>query len=374
MAALTQNLIVESAAIMPALLWDDVIGGNDPLLSQFAPGYVDSDKVQYHQYESPYGLTSLRGLGGAPPVRRMPGYRVYELDPGYFGDETQVNEAEITKGVQPGTLADPLDVKDWLGKLMLDFHCMISSRFRVTLADMLADGTVRITDSQGNVFQYTIPGYRTFTPGTAWVSSAATATPITDLLTQKAVLQKGTSTKFGAESTLQMNSATLANYFKTNQVQNVYRAKFGASIIGLDGTADLQGVNQIHQGFDLPKIEVYDYGYFPTLADAKARTYANWVYAVPTNTVLWLGKRPGGQKLGQFQLTRHAGKVGMSDGNKYPSVSVQNEGGGLKGIEQGLFVRADYRPRMPNGYDIQVGFNGCPVLWYDDSACGITTT
>ena len=62
-------------------------------------------------------------------------------------------------------------------------------------ADLLADGTVKITDANGGVFQYTIPGYRTYTPSTGWGANPATATPITDLLTQKAVLQKGTSTR-----------------------------------------------------------------------------------------------------------------------------------------------------------------------------------
>lgn len=371
MPVLSNNLIVESAALLPALLHNEIVGGDDPLMAAFAPGYVDADKVQYHQYESPYGLTSLRGLGGAPPVRQLPGYRVYELDPGYFGDETQVKEAEITSGVQPGTLADPLNVEDWLAKLMLDFAVMMVSRFRVTTADLLADGTVTITDAYGNVFQYTIPGYRTYTPSTGWGASPGTATPITDLLRQKAVLQKGTSTKFGKGSKLLMNSNSVAEFFITNQVQSTYRGKYGSSIIGLDGAADLAGVNEILQGFDLPAIVPYDHGYFPTLADAKNRTYANFTYAIPTRTVLWLGERPKQQRIGQFQLTRHAGKVGQKDGDKWPSVPVKNES--LLPYAEGLFVRSEYQPMMPNGYRLQVGFNGCTVLWYDDSACGITT-
>jgi hypothetical protein len=371
MAALTQNLEVLTTALMPALLHSEVVDGDDPLMAAFAPGYVDADKVQYDQYESPYGLIPLRGLNGAPPVLQMPGFRRYQFDPGYFGAETQITESDITSTIQPGTLAEPLDTADRLGKLMKDLAVMVVNRFRVTVADMLADGAVRITDSQGGEFEFQVPGYRTLTPGTGWGANPSTATPIKDLLTWKAQLQRGTSTKFGKDSVLLMNTPTLAEFFTTTQVQSTYRGKYGASFIGLDGTADLSGVNAILQGFDLPSIVPYDHGYYPTLADAKARTYTNFTYAVPTRTVLWLGVRPQQPKLGTFQLTRHAGIVNQKDGNKYPEVGVENAG--MAEYAKGLFVRADYRPKMPNGYDLQVGFNGCPVLWYDDSAAGITT-
>lgn len=371
MAALTQNMIVESAALLPALLWEDVTDTADPLMQAFPINYVDADKVQYHQYESAYGLSSLRGLGGVPPVRHMTGYRVYELDPAYFGDEMLVDEATLTKAVQPGTLADPLSVSDWLAKIMNDYSVMIASRFRTMLTDMLADGTIRITDVQGNTFQYTIPGYRTYSPSVGWSSNPTTATPINDLLVQKATLQKGTSTSYGPESTILMNSLTLADYFATTQVQSTYRGKYGANFIGLEGSSDLPGLNELHQGFGLPKIVVDDNGYFPTILDAVNRNYSNWTYAIPRGTAIWLGKRKNMDQLGQIQLTRHAGIENQADGNAYPQVDVPNES--ALDIAKGLYVRAEYRPKMPNGYDVQIGFNGCPVLWYDDSACGITT-
>lgn len=370
MAALTQNLEVFANALMPALMWQDLLGGDDPLMKAFKPGYINADKVQYDQYESPYGLLPLRGLNGTPPVLQMPGFRRYQFDPGYFGGQTELLESELTSSVQPGTLNSPLDVSDRLGTLYLYFATMVASRMRKTVADGLATGTVTIVDAQGNKWVYTIPGYRTYTPGTGWGANPATATPITDLLTQKANLQKGTSTKFGGSSKLLMNSISLAEYFRTAQVQSTYRAKYGSSFVGLDGGVDLPGINALHQGFDLPPIEVYDYGYFPTLADAKNRVYGNWQFIVPTRTVLWLGDRKG-QQLGQMQLTRHAGKVETKGAQSYPQVNAPNEN--EADFAEGLYVRTHYQNRMPHKYDLEVGYNGSLVLWYDDSACGITT-
>jgi hypothetical protein len=373
MSALTQNLEMVTGALMPDLIWDEVTDeGNDPLLSALPFGYVDADKIKYDQFEDPYGLIPMRGIDHAPEVVQMPGYRTYQIDPGYFGLATQLRESEVTSERQPGTLADPLDVSDRLGKLMMDGAAMVTSRFRKSIGDLLSTGTLTITGTAGQVFQYAADGYRTLSPGTGWQAAPTTATPITDLLGWQATLQKGSSSRFGADSVLLCNSNVIVDLFKTTQVQSTYKATYGSSIIGLDGKGDLKGLNEILQGFDLPKIVRYDKGYFPTLADAKARTTANWVYAVANKSLVWIGTRPKGQQLGQFQLTRHAGLVETAGANRYPTLNVENES--VAEIAKGIYVRAHYHNRMPHHYDLEIGFNGCPVLWYGSAAAGISYT
>lgn len=367
---LTQNLEVVTNALLPALVWQDVLSSDDPLLKAIPPSYVDADKVQYDQYEDSWGVLPLRGLNGSPQVLQMPGFRRYQFDPGYFGGATQLLESEITSSVQPGTLADTLDVSDRLGKLYLDMATLVVSQFRNLIGTVLTTGTISLTDALGNAFSYQIPSFRTYTPGTGWSASPTTATPISNLITQKPVLEKGTSTKFGKDSMLLMNSNTLAYFFNTTQVQSTYRAEYGSSFIGLDSAGDLPGCNKLLQGFDLPQIVVYDYGYFPTLAAAQARTYASWTYIIPTGNAIWLGARKG-QQVGQMQLTRHAGLVETAGAKKYPQVNAENESEAE--IAKGLYVRTHYHNRMPHRFDLEVGFNGSPVLWYDDAACGVTT-
>lgn len=371
MSVLANNLEMMTGALLPDLIWNDVVkSGNDPLLDALPFGYVDADKIKYDMYEDPYGLVPLRGLDHAPDYVQMPGFRSYQIDPGYFGLATQLRESEITSERQPGTLADPLDVSDRLSKLMLDSASMLVSRFRKCVGDLLATGTLTVTGTAGQVFQYQAANYRTLSPGTGWQAAPTTATPLTDLMGWQATLQKGSSSEFGPDSVLLCNSNTIVDIFKTTQVQSTYRGPYGSSIIGVDDTADLTGLNKILQGFGLPAIVRYDKGYFPTLDDAKAQNFANWNYIIPNKTLIWIGKRPGSQQIGQFQLTRHAGLVGVNGADRYPSIDVRDENAAE--VAKGMYVRAHYHNRMPHHCDLEAGWNGCPVLWYSTAAAGIS--
>lgn len=370
MAVLSQNFEFTVGALMPDFIWQDAQQADDPLMKAFPFGYEDADKVKWDQYENPYGLIPYRGLDGNPPLVSFPGFRQYNFDPGYFGGYTQLSETEITAERQPGTIASPLDVDDRLGMLMLHASTMIVSRCRKMLSDMLVAGKFTVTGAQGQVYGYQVDGYRTKVPGVGWNASPTTAVPINDMLQWQAELQRGTSSKFGGESILLANSNTIAELFKTTQIQTSYRTKYGASVIGLDGAADLAGLNSITQGFDLPKIVRYDHGYYPTLADAVNRTTANFTYIIPNRTLIWLGKRPDTNKVGQFQLTRHAGLVETGQAKGYPSIRTRNTEAAE--IAKGLYVRSHYINRMPHHYDLEFGFNGGPVMWWGSAAAGIT--
>jgi hypothetical protein len=369
MPALTQNFETTTAALLPDLIWEEILeesGAADPILAALPPSYSDFDQVKYDQYEDPYGLLPLRGLDAEPEVLQMPGYRTYQFAPGYFGATTQLRETEITSERQAGTVSDPIDVGDRLGTMMLYFSTMVVSRFRKTAADLLLTGKISITGQLGQKFQFKMDNYNTLSPSVGWAANPTTATPINDMLGWKATLQKGSSSKFDQSAVQLMNSFSLNDLFATTQIQSVYKSEFGATPIGLDG------VNKILIGYDLPPIQVYDKGYFPTLADAKNRTFANWQYVIPNKSIAWIGKRPKGQQIGQFQLTRHAGLVEAAGANRYPSLNVENESAAE--IAKGLYVRAHYQNRMPHRYDIELGFNGCPVLWYGSATAGISYT
>ena len=372
MASLTQNFEHALGILMPDYMRRAITTSGDPLLKAFPIGYVDSDQVVYDQWENNYGLTPLRGLGSVPDVVKFNGWKRYTVQPAYWGQTTFLTEEEITKGVQPGTLADPMKPADRLTLIAVDSSVMLLNRIRQLVSGQLATGVIDIQDAQGRRFQYQIEGYsnQLKVPSTAWFTNATTATPIQDTLAWKAQLQKGTDSRFGFGSKWLMNSNTLAEFFGISQIISTYKLDYGASILGLAKYNEQVAGDSDKKGFVLPQIEIYDEGYYPTAADAIAKT--NWTYFVPNRTILWIGTRPDGQQLGQFQLTRHAGLVDTEGTGRYPSVPVTDED--TTGIGQGLYVRAHYHNKQPHQFEFELGANGLPVVFYPSSFAAISYT
>lgn len=368
-----QNYAVATEALLPNLLWTELKNGSDPLLKLFPLGYENADIIQYDQWQDPYGLSALRGLDGPPPIVTLPGVRVYRVAPGYYGNKTMIRESQITKQREPGTPNEPVDIDELMNYYMLYFSTMAGSRIRLTLADLLINGTftVTTTDSTNNVSNgsqihtYTIENYRTLAPandgntGPSWVSDPTNAKPINDQLYWQNYLQLGTSTSFGNDSALLAQQGMMVTLLKTTQVQQTYRDKYGASITGPDG------LNQLQQGFGLPKWELYNEGYNPTLADVQAQDLSAFTRFIPANNFIWMGKRKEGQQVGSFKFTRHANKVNSGTPG-YPTVSQNPE----LPWSEGIHVAVYYYPQMPAHFDYEIGFNACPVSWYPFATAG----
>lgn len=370
MSALTSNFQQAVSVLMPDYMRGAIDTANDPILKAFPFGYVDSAKVLYDQWETNFGLINLRGLGAKPDVRAFNGWKRYIADPAYFGDTTLLEEGEITQGVQPGTLGDALNIGDRLGLFMTDMSALILNRARKSAADLIATGRMDIQDSAGRRFQYALENYSSQIklPATGWYTSAATATPIQDMLGFQADLQKGTDSEFGADSFLLATSQTIKEFFSITQIIGTYKTDYGATVNGLDKyNKEIAGTT--NQGFTLPKIVRYDKGYYPTAADAIAKT--NWSYFVPTRTFLWFGSRPAGQQVAQWQLTRHAGLVEDNAGS-YPEVS--GVGGDKAEIGKGLYVRCHYQNKQPHHYELEAGVNGLPVVLFPSAFASIVYT
>ncbi len=373
---LTTNFANSIAGLMPDFMWQEITSeGADPLVDALPLGYEDAGFVRWDQYENPYGLLAQRGLDAAPPVVRMPGVRVNYAQPGYFGAVTQLRESELVLEREPGTIADPLDVPNRLSVLLLNFSTMAVSRIRKMDSDLLLTCEFNIQNEAGQIVQsYAIDNYRTFSPlndgntGPGWAAFPNTARPINDMIYWKATLEKGTSSKFDKSCQQLCNDFVLVDLFKTTQIQQTYKNKFGATPVGLDS----DGLNEIVMGYDLPKLVPYNYGYYETLADAQAQDPSLFNYIIPNKSLIWLGKRPKGQKLGQFMLTRHAPIAVSGDINKYPDISVRDESGHDWG--KGFYVKTQLHTMSPVHYDIEMSFNACPTVFYGSAGAGVTYT
>ncbi len=368
-----QNYAVLTEALLPNLLWTELKNGSDPLLKLFPLGYEDADVIQYDQWQDPYGLTALRGLDGPPPIVTLPGLRVYRVSPNYYGNKTQIRESQIVKMREPGTPGKPVEMDGLMNYYMMYFSTQAGSRIRQTAADMLTDGTFTntTTDATNNtsngsiIHTYTIENYRTVSPandgntGPSWVTDPTNAKPINDQLYWQNYLQLGTSTSFGNDSTLLAQQAMMVYLMKTKQIQETYRDKYGSSITGPEG------VNQLQQGFGLPKWEIYNEGYNPTLADVQAQDLTAFTRFIPASKFIWMGKRKEGQQVGAMKFTRNANKV-TSGTPGYPTVSIDPE----LPWSEGIHVAVYFRPEMPAHYDYEIGFNFCPVSYYPYSTAG----
>lgn len=361
MTALAANFQAAVKTLMPDYMRRAIDAKKNPILRVFAPGFNDAAKVFWDQWETNFGLTPLRGLGGKPDVVQFTGWKRYFADPAYFGQTSLLEEGEVTAGVEPGTLGEPMDVGNRLGLYMIDTGTMVVNRMIKSAADLWAAGKIDITDTNGRRFQYQVDGYsnQIKVPGTNWVSSAASATPIQDALTWKAALQKGTDSRFGNGSKWIMNSNSLAYFFSIAQIISTYKLDYGGSVLGLKKYNEQIAGTGAEDGFVLPQIEICDDGYYPTAADALAKT--NWTYFVPDRTILWEGTRPEGQQKAQWQLTRHAGLAEHGGKGGFDEVPVPAE---AVDLSKGLYVRCHYQNKMPHGYELEAGFNGLPVMFF----------
>ncbi len=370
-----QNYAVATEALLPNLLWTTLKSGSDPLLKLYPLGYEDADVVRYDQWQDPYGLTGQRGLDGPPILVTLPGVRVYQVAPGYYGNSTQVRESQIVKMREPGTANAPVDLDNLMAYYMNYFVGMAGSRIRQTIADLLINGTFTntTTDPTNNISDgsqihtYTIDNYRTLSPandantGPSWNLDPVNAKPINDLLYWQNFLTLGTSTSFGNDSSLLTQQSVMVDLLKTTQIQQIYRDNYGASIAGSDG------VNKLAQGFGLPTFDLYNEGYNPTLADVQAQDLSVFTRFIPPGSLIWAGKRPEGQQVGAFKFTRNANKV-VAGKPGYPTVPSNPD----LPWSEGIYVAVYLKNQMPVTFDYEIGFNACPVSWYPFSTAGIT--
>lgn len=379
--AMPQNFVQDTAALLPDYIWDEIVDkANDPLLSCMPFKYTESSFVKWDQYQDPYGLIPLRGVDGAPNLVRMPGLRTNEAAPGFYGLVTELRESELLFERQPNTVSDPLDIPDRLGKLVLDASTMVVSRFRQTAADLLVSGEFTNTNASGEItHSYAVENYQTFSPandgptGPGWAADPANADPIGDLIYwQTSKLNKGTSADFGRASQILCNPTVVNDIWKCDSVRNAFKSKFGSSILrgempSLDGD---QGLNTLLMGMGLPPLVVYNKGYYETLEDAASGDSEDFTYAIADKSLIWIGVRPKGQQIGSWTLTRNAGLT--TPNNNYDAVDIANEQ--KAEIAKGIYVNSHFHNRMPHRYEIEMGFNACPILYYRRATAGITYT
>lgn len=382
MPTLTQSMVAESAAILPELMYSfmtDDDGGEDPFFKAFPLADRDTWLVKWDQRESPYGLLPQSQLDAAPELMTATGDRIYEVEPGVYRGYTEINESELTKARQEGTLADPINIPDRLGRIMLDLGEMTVNRIRKIYADLGINGYFNNQSVNGVQHTYKINGYSRISMS-AWAGSPTTATPIDDLRVAASTLNRGTSTRFGSKSQLLMTDEAITTLLATTQVRSTFKSAYGASFLAAFDHAQKSGaqppingdqsLNKLFVGMGLPEIVPWNYGYYPLLSDSRNRTKANYSKFLGSTTAVWLGKRPNGQQLGQFTFARHAGHVQTGEKVEFDVQSVKSPRSIME-YGKNIYVRVHIRNEMPHGYKFELGFNATPEVWYEDAMAAV---
>lgn len=302
-----------------------------PIFSIMPMRSVDGHMLIWEQQDNYRGLQQIRGLNGQPPKVQPLGMSQFSMQPGVYGEFVPIDELQMTIRRQYGTFGTPIDVSDLV--LEKQDHLLGRRLDRVELIcwTLLGTGTFSVSTALGTVAHTDTFPVQTFSAVVGWGTSA-TSTPLADFSSVQ-LLARGHSVDFGASATAYMNRGTFNNLRTNTNAADIY----GRRTAGLGTYNNVKGINDLLTGDDLPQIVIYDGGY---LNDA-----GTFVPFIPNNVVIIVGRRPAGQPIAEYRMTRNANNPDLAPG---PYMRVIDRG------EQ----------EVPRNLEIHDGHNGGPCLFY----------
>jgi len=308
------------------------------------PTSSNSHIVEWEQKDVYGGMQQLRGLNGDPRKVPKTGGKRFMFAPGVYGEFEPIDEMEITKRRQWGSLNQMIKVDDLVRDAQEKLLVRRLNRIEYINWQLFLYGTFNVpTPAEG-----AIPGgavYRgsyatqTYASGISWVNHA-TSTPLADLRAM-ALLGRGKGVSFGPQATLLINQTT-ANHLLANTNPADLGAYRNFNAIQLDSVG---GVNILLGTAGVPKIEVYDEGDF-------LQQGGPWTLYIPDLKGVLFGKRPSGVAYGKYLITRNANNLDLSGAPYTRMVDDPN--------------------RIPRQVDVHDGHNGGPALEFPGSILSCT--
>lgn len=273
---------------------------DDPLFSILPIEDLDADTVLWEQEDNWYGLQQVRGLNGDARRVNRTGMKRYRLEPGYYTDFVEIDEAELVRRRSAGSFNQPIDINDLVRKEQDRLLMRRLARIKYIGWTLLSTGTFSVALPGGGTAHTDTFSLQTFSSSVPW-ATAATATPLADFRAVK-LLARGYSVDFGASAVAFMNETTWQYLIKNLNASDLY----GRRTQGLGTYENVQGVNSLLAGDNLPQIVVYD------------RTYQDdsnvTQLFIPNNKVVVVGQRLDKQPLGAYVMTRNANNPSFAPG------------------------------------------------------------
>lgn len=310
---------------MPVRTMDDAIFDIMPIEDD------DTSLVMWEQEDNYIGLMSLRGFDGQPGRVSRVGVKQYQMLPGVYGDYIQLDETELTLGRAAGTFGQPIDIQNLIVRRQDQLLNRAIDRLRYIGWTLVSQGTFSVPTPDGQIVHSDSFNLQSYTAGVSW-STSATATPLKDFRNVK-LLGRGKSVSFGSGSTAYMNQVTFNSLVSNTNNNDIA----GRRVTGLFAPLNLEEINQVLLGEDLPKIQVYDEGYLDDTGAFQPH--------LPNGKCVVVGKRPAGQRVASFKMTRNA-----TNPNAQPGMYN-------KVIDRG-------EDSVPRVIEVHMGFNGGPAIYY----------
>ena len=313
---------------------------DDPIFSLFPIRQTNGHLVTWRQRDNYTGLQQPRVLDGEFPSVPLPGRTDFLKKPGIYGEHVPIPELDITARAANDSFGDrPIDISDLVmeaGELLLARQI---NRMSYVLWTLLASGVYTITDEVGTIVDREQYNLTTITASPTW-DDLANSKPMADLRSVN-LKATGTSSQFGASAIAFMNLQTFT-WMDGNTNANDLGGKrdaYGASVIGLDG------INQILFRDNLPKIVIWNEGYY---TDGTSSTFKKFL---ADGDVVVVGSRRNSTQVGEFLLTRNANNPDVSSAPFYKVVDTGR----------------DPNARPPRQVAVYRGHNGGPALYYPGS-------
>lgn len=272
----------------------------DPIFEHFPVVNVDSHVLSWEQRDNYQGLQQVRGLNGMPKRVNAIGGRRYTMEPGVYGEFMPIDELELTTRRQWGTHGDAIDISDLVMEKQDQLLARRTDLIKSILWNLVTSGTFTVLNDQGKqLYAGTFP-LQTAAAAVAWGTSA-TATPLKDFRAVQ-LLARGRSVSFGGQAKAYMNRVTFNKLVSNTNTADIA----GRRTSGLQTVLNLNEINAVLMGEDLPQVVIHDEGYI--------NDSGTFVPFIANDKVVVIGARPGGQALGDYAFTRNANNPNMEPG------------------------------------------------------------
>lgn len=307
-----------------------------PIFEHFPIESVNAPVVMWEQKGKIQGLQIMRGLNGRPGKLQVQPDNRFIMEPGYYGEEIDIDEMELTLRRPLGEWTGPVNIDDLVRDKQDTLLQREIWRIEAILWDLAINGRISVLGQRGQVLYNAAYQVQTAVVDTAW-SDAANALPLVDLR-NIALLGRGTSHNFGAGARVYVNQTT-ANLLLANTNPDDIG---GRHVFGVATVLNLTTINQILSGEGLPQIVVYDRGYIDDNGDFQ-------LY-IPDGVAVVMASRPGGRRIGAYKMTFSANTMSAEPGGwSYVLDSADNG-----------------RP-VPREITVGKGHTGGPAIEYADA-------
>lgn len=275
--------------------------------------FVDllTQRVQWDELDSEVGMTAPHNMRSDPHIDSRPGSRLREYTPIPFKETEVITEDEILQARAFGTLGGVVDLSQLIGQRIRAREDKTFIRAEWCRWQAL-QGRLQVAEN-GVVVDESFP-VQTYDPIVDW-DNRDNASPLRD---DNAVSLLFDGTGASADGAIAYANRKTINWRLENANAKDLQGFRGSNFRNV--TFSVNDMNKIQEDRGLPTYKVYQEGYIGR--DRNFHTY------IPDGVVIVAGKRPMGQKVGDFGMTptTHRTKNGLPAPGFFSILEVNGTG------------------------------------------------